>query len=47
MTIVNYASSVINNLEAVLTDNVRVIYDRLVFIVQATDVECCLCTFNT
>jgi hypothetical protein len=47
MTIVNYASSVINNLEAVLTDNVRVIYDRHVFKVQATDVECCLCTFNT
>ncbi len=37
MTIVNYASSVINKLEALLTDDARVfIYDRPVFIVQAT-----------
>ncbi len=36
--IVNYASSVINKLEALLTDDARVIiYDRNVFIVQATD----------
>ncbi len=38
MTIVNYASSVINKLEALLTDDARVIiYDRHVFIVQATE----------
>ncbi len=37
MTIVNYASSVVNKLEALLTDDARVIiYDRHVFIVQAT-----------
>ncbi len=37
MTIVNYASSIINKLEALLTDDARVlIYDRHVFIVQAT-----------
>ncbi len=36
-TIVNYASSIINKLEALLTDDARVIiYDRHVFIVQAT-----------
>ncbi len=36
-TIVNYASSIVNKLEALLTDNARVIiYDRHVFIVQAT-----------
>jgi len=35
--IVNYASSVVNKPEALLTDNARVvIYDRHVFIVQAT-----------
>jgi hypothetical protein len=35
--IVNYAFSVINKLEALLTDDARVIiYDRHVFIVQAT-----------
>jgi len=35
--IVNYASSIINKLEALLTDDTRVIiYDRHVFIVQAT-----------
>jgi hypothetical protein len=35
--IVNYASSVINKLEALLTDNaILVIYDCHVFIVQAT-----------
>ncbi len=37
--IVNYASSIINKLEASLTDDARVvIYDRHVFIVQATAV---------
>ncbi len=37
MTIVNYTSSVVNKLEALLTDDARVvIYDRHVFIVQAT-----------
>ncbi len=37
MTIVNYTSNVINKLEALLTDDTRVvIYDRHVFIVQAT-----------
>ncbi len=37
MTIVNYASSFINKLEALLTDDARVIiYDPHVFIVQAT-----------
>jgi hypothetical protein len=36
-TIVNYAFSVVNKLEAFLTDDARVIiYDRYVFIVQAT-----------
>ncbi len=35
--IINYASSIINKLEALLTDDTRVaIYDRHVFIVQAT-----------
>ncbi len=33
--ILNYASSVINKLEALLTDDV-IIYDHHVFIVQAT-----------
>ncbi len=38
--IVNYASSVVNKLKALLTDNARVVnYDRLVFIVQVTDVR--------
>ncbi len=38
--IVNYASSIINKLEALLTDNARVvIYDCHVFIVQATGVN--------
>ncbi len=38
ITIVNYVFSVINKLEAFLTDDARlVIYDRHVFIVQATD----------
>ncbi len=38
MMIVNYASSIVNKLEAWLTDDARVIiYDHLVFIVQATD----------
>ncbi len=37
MPIVNYASSVINKLEALLTDDARVIiYNHHVFIVQAT-----------
>jgi hypothetical protein len=37
-TIVNYVSSVVNKLEALLTDDIRVvIYDRRVFIVQDTD----------
>ncbi len=37
MTIINYASCVVNKLEALLTDDARVvIYDRHVFIVQAT-----------
>ncbi len=37
MTMVNYASSVVNKLEALLTDDARVIiYNRHVFIVQAT-----------
>jgi hypothetical protein len=36
-TIVNYATSIINKIEALLTDDARVIiYDRHVFIVQAT-----------
>jgi len=35
--IVNYASSIINKLEVLLTDDARVIiYNRHVFIVQAT-----------
>ncbi len=38
--IVNYASSIINKLEALLIDDTRVIiYDRHVFIVQATGGE--------
>ncbi len=38
MAIVNYASSIINKLEALLTDDARVIiYDRHVFIVQAAE----------
>ncbi len=37
MTIVNYASSVVNKLKALLTDDARVIiYDCHVLIVQAT-----------
>jgi len=37
-TIVNYTSSIVNKLEALLTDDARVVIDdRLVFIVQATD----------
>ncbi len=37
-TIINYASSVVNKLEALLTEDARVvIYDLNVFIVQATD----------
>ncbi len=38
MTIVNDDSRVVNKLEAALTDNARVvIYDRQMFIVQATE----------
>ncbi len=37
MTLINYTSSIVNKLEALLTDDARVIiYDRHVFIVQAT-----------
>ncbi len=40
MTIVSYASSINNKLEALLTDDARVvIYNRHVFIVQATGVN--------
>jgi hypothetical protein len=40
MMIINYTSSVINKLEALLTDDARVIiYDHHMFIVQATDVS--------
>ncbi len=40
-TIANYVSSVVNKLKALLTDDVRVvIYDRHVFIVQATGLKC-------
>ncbi len=40
MTIVNYASSVVNKLEALLNDNARVvIYNRHVFIEQATGLK--------
>jgi hypothetical protein len=36
--IVNYASSVVNKLEALLTDDpIVIIYDHHVFIVQATE----------
>jgi hypothetical protein len=39
-TIVNYASSIVNKLEALLTDDAKVIiYDRHVFIVQATAIS--------
>jgi hypothetical protein len=39
-TIVNYASRIVNKLEALLTDDARVIiYDRHVFIVQATGIK--------
>ncbi len=39
-TIINYDSSVVNKLEALLTDDARVvIYDCNVFIVQATEVN--------
>ncbi len=39
MTIINYASSVVNKLEAFLSDDARVvIYDCHLFIVQATGV---------
>ncbi len=41
MLIVNYASSIINKLKALLTDNAGVIiYDNHVFIVQATGYVC-------
>ncbi len=39
-TIINYTSSNVNKLEALITDDARaVIYNRHVFIVQATDVS--------
>ncbi len=39
MTILNYASSIVNKLEALLTDDARgIIYDRHLFIVQATQI---------
>ena len=42
MTIINDNSRVVNKLEASLTDNARVIiYDRHMFIVQATDCPAC------
>jgi hypothetical protein len=48
MTIVNDDSRVINKLEASLTDNARVvIYNRHMFIVQATAVWTCLPVTNT
>jgi hypothetical protein len=38
--IINYASSIVHKLEALLTDDARVvIYDRHVFIVQATNLS--------
>ncbi len=41
MTIVNYASSIIDKLKALLTDDARVvIYYRHVFIGQATGLTC-------
>ncbi len=47
MTIINYASSVINKLEALLTDDARVvIYDRHVFIVQATKKQSSLLSWS-
>ncbi len=40
MTIVSYASSIVNKLKALLTDHARVIiYDYHVFIVQATGIK--------
>jgi hypothetical protein len=40
MMSINYAPSVVNKLKALLTDDIRVvIYNRLVFIVQATGVR--------
>ncbi len=40
MTIVNYASSIVNKLEALLTDDARVIiYNCHVFIVESTGVK--------
>jgi hypothetical protein len=42
-TIVNYASSVINKLEALLTDDARgIIYDCHVFVIQATALAECM-----
>ncbi len=38
MMLINYTSSVVNKLKALLTDDARVIiYNRHVFIVQATE----------
>ncbi len=46
--IVNYASSIVNKLGASLTDIARVvIYDRHVFIVQATDLHCTIINLGT
>jgi hypothetical protein len=46
MTLVNDDSRVVNKLEAALTDNARVvIYDRQMFIVQATGVFSLTITF--
>jgi hypothetical protein len=42
MTIVNDDSRVVNKLETLLTEDARVIiYDRRMFIVQATDCNLC------
>jgi hypothetical protein len=47
MMIVNYASSIVNKLQALLTDDTRVvIYDRHVFIVQATAANFCFSVDN-
>jgi hypothetical protein len=47
MTIVNDDSRVIIKLEASLTDDIRVlIYDRNMFIIQATDVPRSKCDFH-
>ncbi len=46
--IINYTSSVVNKLKALLTDDARVIiYDRHVFIVQATAAWHAVAVINT